>query len=365
MQARVLTSRQEKIRGTIAEICARGLPTVDLFGHIAAHVHEAVPYASGGWLGTDPATLLFTGAFVENVERNDCLRFKENELCRADFAKFAQIASSGRRATTLRSETGGDLDRSPRYREIYRPIGVQDEIRTVFQAGESVLGVGCFVRVGAAPHFSAADVRFFESIAGLVGDGLRRSLLVENEASGLREPGMIVLEPDDSVHAITPGAQRLLEEMAVDVGTSFELPSAIYHVARVARRAYRQRAAIHAPLRLRLTSGRWLLIHASPLTVSDDGIARLAIMLEPATRAQLASLIVDLYGLTEREREVTELLVRGLAVKEIATTLSMSLHTARDHIKAVFAKFRVSSRPELTAKLFHDHYARGPASVTQ
>ena len=82
-------------------------------------------------------------------------------------------------------------------------------------------------------------------------------------------------------------------------------------------------------------------------------------------RAQLASLIVDLYGLTEREREVTELLVRGLAIKEIATTLSMSLHTTRDHIKAVFAKFRVSSRPELTAKLFHDHYARGPASVTQ
>jgi DNA-binding CsgD family transcriptional regulator len=365
MQAPVLSSRQARIRSTIAGICARGLPTVELFRHIAAHVHEAVPYASGGWLGTDPATLLFTGAFVENVEPDDCLRFKENELCRADFAKFARIASSGRRATTLRSETGGELHRSPRYREIYRPIDVQDEIRTVFQTGESVLGVGCFVRVGPTPHFSAADVLFFESIAGLVGEGLRRSLLAESESAALPEPGVIVLEPDDSVHALTPAARCLLEEMAVDAGTSFELPSAIYHVARLARRACQQGAAVHVPLRLRLTSGRWLLIHASALTASADGVARLAVMLQPATRAQLAPLVVDLYGLTERERAVTELLVRGLAIKEIASALSISPHTTRDHVKAVFAKFRVSSRPELTAKLFHDHYARGPASVTQ
>ena len=96
-----------------------------------------------------------------------------------------------------------------------------------------------------------------------------------------------------------------------------------------------------------------------------DGDERLAVVLQPARRAQLAPLIVDLYGLTEREREVTELLVRGLAIKEIAGALAISLYTARDHVKAIFAKFGVTSRPELTAKLFHEHFASRPAHTVR
>jgi hypothetical protein len=31
-------------------------------------------------------------------------------------------------------------------------------------------------------------------------------------------------------------------------------------------------------------------------------------------------------------------------------------HTVRDHTKAIFAKLGVTSRPELTAMLYHDHH---------
>ncbi|HWD46022.1 MAG TPA: LuxR family transcriptional regulator, partial [Actinomycetota bacterium] len=34
----------------------------------------------------------------------------------------------------------------------------------------------------------------------------------------------------------------------------------------------------------------------------------------------------------------------------------LSAHTVRDHVKAVFAKVGVSSRGELVARLFADHY---------
>jgi hypothetical protein len=45
------------------------------------------------------------------------------------------------------------------------------------------------------------------------------------------------------------------------------------------------------------------------------------------------------------------LLLRGLPTGHIAQTLFISRHTLSDHMKAIFAKTGVSSRPELTALL--------------
>lgn len=83
------------------------------------------------------------------------------------------------------------------------------------------------------------------------------------------------------------------------------------------------------------------------------------VILELARAAELAPIIVELYELSPRERQVTELLLRGLPIDEIAGALWISRHTVRDYIKAIFAKLGVGSRPELTAKLFHDHYLPG------
>ena len=48
---------------------------------------------------------------------------------------------------------------------------------------------------------------------------------------------------------------------------------------------------------------------------------------------------------------------RGSSTPEIAAELFLSAHTVRDYIKAVFDKVGVSSRGELVAKLFAEHYA--------
>ena len=41
---------------------------------------------------------------------------------------------------------------------------------------------------------------------------------------------------------------------------------------------------------------------------------------------------------------------------EIAASLILSRHTVRDPLKAIFEKVSVSSRGELTSKLFAEHY---------
>jgi DNA-binding CsgD family transcriptional regulator len=57
------------------------------------------------------------------------------------------------------------------------------------------------------------------------------------------------------------------------------------------------------------------------------------------------------YALSRREREVATLLLRGLSTAEIATTLSISGHTAHDHLKAIYAKTGARGRGRLAARL--------------
>ncbi|HEY3089829.1 MAG TPA: helix-turn-helix transcriptional regulator [Jatrophihabitantaceae bacterium] len=63
-----------------------------------------------------------------------------------------------------------------------------------------------------------------------------------------------------------------------------------------------------------------------------------------------------LHGLSRRELDVARLLARGLSTEEIARRLWISRHTAKDHIKSVYTKLDVTSRHELTAKLFFEHH---------
>jgi DNA-binding CsgD family transcriptional regulator len=106
-----------------------------------------------------------------------------------------------------------------------------------------------------------------------------------------------------------------------------------------------------AAARVRTRSRRWLLVRGSML---GD---RAAVILEPAKAPELAPLIADAYGLTARERAVTQLVARGMSTNEIASRLFLSPWTVQDHLKAIFDKTGVGSRGELVARLFFEHYA--------
>lgn len=54
-------------------------------------------------------------------------------------------------------------------------------------------------------------------------------------------------------------------------------------------------------------------------------------------------------GLTPREREVLELLARGMANKGVARVLGISEHTVKAHVASVFEKLGASTRAEAVA----------------
>ena len=53
--------------------------------------------------------------------------------------------------------------------------------------------------------------------------------------------------------------------------------------------------------------------------------------------------------LTERERDILDLLAKGFSNKEIADHLGLSIETVRSHLKNIYMKMHVRSRAEAVA----------------
>ena len=107
------------------------------------------------------------------------------------------------------------------------------------------------------------------------------------------------------------------------------------------------------------TAGRWVALHASWLDLAPGQPARIAVIIETAAPAEVAAVIMQAYGLTERERTVTGLVCQGRSTAQIAAELWISANTVQDHLKSVFDKTGVRSRREVMAVILRDHYLPG------
>jgi DNA-binding CsgD family transcriptional regulator len=350
--------RAAAVRETIAELSDGGVDPLELVAEVAERLRRVVPYDAATWGVTDPETLIPGAVLTVDaaVDEAACRVKQRTELTGSDFLRFDDLDRARRAAASLVAETGGDLARSARHRNVFGPLGMGDELRLLARSGDATWGTGSLIRGADAPDFRPEEVRYVASIAELLGDGLRAGLSRTALAAAGGTPGMLVLDADWRVEASTAAADRWLARLPGGDGPG--LPSAITMVAAQAWAAGDVAAGPGAPdpasvrparVRLRLRDGGWLLVHGDVL--AGAGEPRVAIVLEPAGRAELLPLLMALHGLTERERQVTTLLVAGHATDEIAQRLSISRHTLRDHVKAIFAKVGVSSRPELTAVL--------------
>ena len=112
-------------------------------------------------------------------------------------------------------------------------------------------------------------------------------------------------------------------------------------------------------LRVRTRAGQWIVLHASWLSSPDRGGEQIAVIIEPATPTEVATVIMKAYGLTERERTVTGLLCTGRSTAQITAELWISPNTLQDHLKSIFDKIGVRSRREVMATILRDHYLPG------
>jgi DNA-binding NarL/FixJ family response regulator len=60
------------------------------------------------------------------------------------------------------------------------------------------------------------------------------------------------------------------------------------------------------------------------------------------------------YNLSDREKQVLQLLVDGYSYKMIAAEMFIAIDTVRSHIKKIYEKLHVNSKSEAVAKAFKD-----------
>ncbi len=324
----------------------------DFARQATALVRKAVPGDGTCLLTLDPATLLPTGEIVDNALPPAATpRLTEIELGEPDFNKFTALARLPVPAASLSEATRGDLDRSRRHRELRASSGFGDELRVVLADDTGTWAALTLLRARDRPAFTPSEVQFVASVAGVLAEGVRRALLDEPVA-GLDpvEPGLLVLAPDGTLEMANQSAEHWLGELvAPDVSA---LPKVVLAVANRARRDGDEDGLARA--RVRTPRGEWLVVRGSPLGEGAD--ARVAVHLEAARATELAPLVVAAYGLTERERTVTELVARGHSTNHIAARLGVSAYTVQDHLKSIFEKSGTASRAELVARLFLDHH---------
>jgi DNA-binding CsgD family transcriptional regulator len=353
----------ERVREQIIRLCHAGLDSRTFRVEAVTSLRKMIPLDVSFFATADPATLLYTSAVRDDFLAQATSQFLEREFLKDDPIQFARLAKGDSPVDSLGMATKGELIQSPRYQEILAPLELGDELRAVLKVGSKCWGFMCLHRERSSPNFTPAEATLLAKLTPYLAEGLRTSLLFRGvQATSLQPegPGLVLLGDDLSLVAMTPAAEGWLAEVAEsDWPSSSELPETVYAVA--ARLLALEHGGSHAPpdlmarVRLRTASGRWLVLHASRLRTADiEG--QIAVIFEEARPSEIAPLIVDAYGLTKREGEITQLVLRGLSTAEVSEELHITSNTVRDHFKVIFDKVGVRSRRELMGQVFAQHY---------
>jgi DNA-binding CsgD family transcriptional regulator len=364
-----LTPTTANGRDALIEAASAADSVSDLFAKASDHLRRLIPYDAGVWIATDPTTGLPTAPTstlnMEHACRADtCLRVWELEFLADDFVPFRDLARAPTPAAGLHAATGGRPTRSARYREFMEPNDFDDELRGVLRVSGGAWASICLYRESGRGPFGEADTDLLASLSEPLGSAVRELARKQEHwlDHGPRGPGLLLFSPGGDLISANEEARAWLDELQADLGCADRFGLTVPMV--VAGTLSRARSSADdgdlRPARARVRSaatGRWLVCHASCMTDAEGEIGNTALVIEPAKGSEVAPIIVEAYELTAREREIAELIAQGTATGEIAERLFLSPHTVRDHVKAIFEKVGVSSRGELVAKLFAEHYA--------
>jgi DNA-binding CsgD family transcriptional regulator len=283
-----------------------------------------------------------------------------------DFNLFRDLARAERPVASLYRSTGGQPTRSVRYRELRREMGYGDELRGVFRSGGAAWGLVSLWREEGQRPFSPAEERLVAELSAPIAEAFRRAAVVRASAcaDSLEAPGLLVFDGNGRLESLNDHAEAWLGDLPPTLrgdrdGSGALVPIEILSVVALAHAVAAGVERGVARARLQSRAGRWLVVHAFPLRGPRDAEGRTAVVIEPAKASEVAPIIVEAFDLCSREQQITQLIARGLSTSQIAQQLFLSQHTVRDYVKRVFAKVGVSSRGELVARLFAEHY-QGP-----
>jgi DNA-binding CsgD family transcriptional regulator len=357
----------ERLIDEVDVLSARGLPRKEFFAELSPRLRNVIDNDASCWHTLDPHTRLMTsdspdelierGVFAPDETQAAGELLVRSEYLVEDVNTFAGLAAQRVPVGILDHVTRGDPQRSARYRDLLLPADIPHELRAAFVIRGRVWGAVHIARRAASGPFEQRDVDALAAAAGAIARGIRASLRFDaaRRATGVDAPGLVVLGPQDEVELITPPARELLASLRPERAAYAEdaIATPVLALASFVRGAPEAGQgglnAVTVP-----GSDGWIMLHASLPGPPGDG--RIAVVLERAAGARSATVRLEAFGATAREREVATLLARGLSRAELAEALVLSPHTVEDHVKSLYEKLGVASRQELVARVFLDEY---------
>ncbi len=319
-------------------------------------LRRVLPADAWCWTTADPETNLVTGAVGEGIPPERSPRFFEIEYQVEDFNKFSDLASGPEQAGALSEATAGDLERSSRYREIFGPLGIGEDLRVALRAGGWCWGYLVLHREPSRP-FTQDEVDLLLSMAPSLAAGLRLGLALHAGAdAGECGSGLVLLNSELTPMAITPSAARYLAlTHSKEAPNADRIPDAVYALAAQLALADGDDAEPWLKSRVPTSGGGWLTVQATRVR-GRDGDVTVAVLVERARPSEMLPIVLAGYELTAREAQVASCVIRGHSTREITAALGVTAMTVQQHLKAVFDKLDVRSRRELMATVFGQSY---------
>jgi DNA-binding CsgD family transcriptional regulator len=315
----------------ILELCRSGLDPFTFRRELRPVLERTLGFEGYCVNLADPETLVVTSSIGDGLGSEQAARLFALEREGRDLNLLRDLAVSASPVATLSDATSGRVERSRRMRELFRPLGYGDELRAALRVDGRCWGYLHLFRAQGG-RFGAREVaavsRLGPSMAAALRDGVRRGLTRTQPRSEFVPA--LVLATGRRRTACEGETERVRHELDDVPGAT--VPHVVHELARRGESRHATGVARNgAALEFR------------PLAVAE----RPAVLVDVAKPAAFERLLFAAARLSPRELEVALELANGASNAELAHALSIGLFTAKDHVRAVFAKLGVASRAEL------------------
>jgi len=305
--------------------------------------------------GVDPATGLRSVMFSRHGLTAPTEVLLHNETVEHDANRYVDLA---RAPVPVGALTLTGTPSSRRLHELLPHDGYHSELRLALTTRghdrDHYWGALSLFRCDGHRPFTDTNVADAHALVPLLADVLRRYQVGRPQhVRPVEEPlgGAICLDACDAIVGIDAEARAWLGTMANqwDAGVVPEdMLRCVHEVAAAVRRTSAGVGSRPALARTRIADGRWLVASGTHVGGSEVDVV---VQLRSGDVGTVLPAFVEWCGLSDRETDVLRLLVQGLAAKQVARRLGISVLTVGDHQRSLYRKAGVNGRDELVSLL--------------
>ena len=172
--------KARRVAGLIEEVVQARPDPVTLGLEVESLLRTVIPFDRSCWHNVDPATSIITSVIGDSAPSDPML--PAIEYGEQDVNKYADFARVPTPTGILSQATNGELKNSRRYRYVYEPMRIEDELTAAFVTGGALWGCARLYRERGRDPFEVIEAAYVARIARLLAEGFRNSI-VTNPAS--------------------------------------------------------------------------------------------------------------------------------------------------------------------------------------